>query len=335
MKKVLLVEPIHEDGINLLNQEVTVEVSKNTDPGYLASVAGDFSGIVIRTSPLPSSVIEAASRLEVIGRHGIGLDNIDMAAVRKRGIAVVNVPDANALSVAEYVLGAILLFARRFIQADREVRGGTFFEQGASLPGLAQRLGLAGMEAAGKTLGIIGFGRIGRILAKKAIAALDMKVIVYDPLVAEETGRELGVTVVNDLRELLGEADFVSLHVPLTKETAGLIGLGELKGMKPGAYLINASRGGVVNEEDLTAALKGGIIAGAAVDVFSREPLFPENPLFTAPNVIMTPHTAGVTKEAARRMAVSVAEGVLDALRGKRPRNLVFPQEWPNRKQED
>ncbi|MGV3655479.1 MAG: hydroxyacid dehydrogenase [Noviherbaspirillum sp.] len=260
--------------------------------------------IVRNRTQVDAALLEAAPRLRVVGRLGVGLDNIDTAACRRRGIAVIPATGANALAVAEYVVANAMLLLR-----------GAYLSSAAVAAGEWPRAQLSdGREAAGKTLGLVGFGGIGRLTARLA-QALGMRVIAYDPLLAHDAPawRESGVAR-RGLDALLGEADAVSLHVPLTGETRGLIDGARIAAMKPGAVLINTARGGIVDEAALAEALRAGKLGGAALDVFGQEPLPAGSPLAGVPNLILTPHIAGVTLESNQRVSALIAERVADFL---------------------
>ncbi|MHB1162320.1 MAG: hydroxyacid dehydrogenase, partial [Chloroflexota bacterium] len=271
-KIVLAAQPLHPVATRLFSENAIYRVASAPDPVTMAREVRGVHAIAVRLSLVPAEVIEAADSLEVIGRNGVGVDNIDMVAATRRGIPVVNTPDANALSVAEHVLGAALALARGYNRLDRETRSGSW--------GAREKYG---RELTGVTFGFIGLGRIGSLAARKCKGAFDAKIVAYDPYVRPEVAGELGAKLVGSLDELLMESDVVSLHVSLTAETKGLMGARELGLMKRSAYLINASRGMVVDEEALVEALKAGTIAGAALDVFGQEPLPADSPLCNVP----------------------------------------------------
>ena len=264
------------------------------------ALAGARALIVRNRTQVRGALLEAAARLEVVGRLGVGLDNIDLAACRDRGIAVCPATGANADSVAEYVIAAALQL----------VRGRAFFATGAVLAGDWPRKDCQGGELAGRTLGLLGYGEIARRTGRRA-AALGMAVIAHDPLIETAEGARLV-----SFEELIGEADVLSLHVPLTETTRNLLGAEALARMKAEALLINTARGGILDEAALAAALRGGALGGAALDVFAREPLTPEDAaVFRGiPNLILTPHIAGVTAESDVRVGAVVADAVLKAL---------------------
>lgn len=327
MAKALLVEPIHESGVRILRQAgLDIVVSPSTDTDTLAElVKDDVFGIIVRTSLLAGKVLEAGKELKIIGRHGIGINNIDLAAADKRNILVANVPDANSYSVVEYVLTAIMMMSRKFLKGDEALRAGRLTESGASLPGLVKKFNLGGSELPGRCLGVVGLGKIGAQVAEMAAKFLRMEVLAYDPY-KKEAPR--GVKLVSDVNEIYRQADFVSLHTPATKETENMFGAAALALMKPTAYLINAGRGELVDEQALADALTEGKIAGAVLDVFWQEPPGLSNPLFGAPNVLLTPHIAGATDDAVERLAIGSAKAVADLFLGRKPANIVNPRVW-------
>jgi D-3-phosphoglycerate dehydrogenase len=257
---------------------------------------------------ITAQVLEAGKKLRVIGWHGVGYDNIDVAKATELGIWVTYAPESNAGSVAEHTLGCIVALAHNFIRSDRETRAGNW----------ENRNKLVGLDLEGKVLGIAGLGKIGRRLAKKATLGLEMKVIGYDPYLSAEQFPEYA-TPAASWEDLFASSDFVSLHMPGGAKTRGIVGRKEFALMKKTAYLINASRGDVVNEADLVEALRNGVIAGAALDVFTQEPPAKDNPLFSLDNVLLTPHNAALTREAMTRMALHAAQGIDEVLTGRRP----------------
>ncbi|HWR09471.1 hydroxyacid dehydrogenase [Sporomusa sp.] len=327
MTKVLLVEPVHESGMRILQQAgLEVVVSPSTDTETLIDlVKDDVFGIIIRTSQLESRVLEAGRQLRIIGRHGIGVNNIDLAAADSLNILVANVPDANAYSVAEYVITAAMMLSRKMVQGDTALRTGKLIQTGASLPGLVKRFNLGGNELPGRCMGIIGLGKIGLQIALMAAGILHMEVLAYDPYRSEVPS---GITLVADVNEIYRQADFITLNTPLTKETENMINAATLGMMKPAAYLINAGRGELIDEQALAAALIQGNLAGAALDVFREEPPRLSNPLFHAPNVFLTPHVAGSTDEAVERLAIGSAQAIADWFCGRKPGNIINPQVW-------
>lgn len=315
-QKVLISQPIHEAGVRLLAEKFEVRVSPDHSPATLARGIQDCSGLLVRTAPIPASVIEAAPDLKVIARHGVGYENIDMAAATRRRIPVAITADANALSVAEHVLVLMGALAKRIVEYDAATRKGDW----------EIRNSYRAIDLNGKVLGILGMGRIGSLVCKKAKAAFDMEVLAYDPVVPREAMERAGARGIGSIPELLRASDVVTVHTPLTPQTKGLIGEAQFTMMKPTALLINAARGPVVDEQALFAALTAGKIAGAGLDVFDPEPPEPTNPLFGLPNVVLTPHSAGLTVECVIRMATGAARAIVDVLEGRRPPHVVNPE---------
>ncbi|WP_257350979.1 hydroxyacid dehydrogenase [Pseudalkalibacillus decolorationis] len=306
---VYIPQDIEEEGKNyLLGKGYKVKIGSDLAEETLMEEIKECDAVLTRsTAVINKRVIQAGENLKVIAKYGVGLDNINIEAATDRGIYVTNTPEANANVVAEHVMALILSLSKNLHLADRELRNGNF----------AIRNQLFGMDLEGKTLGIIGLGRIGNILAKKASKGFDMKVIGYDPYVAASSNQE--IDIVTDLEWLFRNSDIISLHLPLTKTTKGLIGSKEFSWMKSSAYFVNASRGGIVKENDLVEVLQAGKIAGAGVDVFEVEPPEKRNPLFKLDNVIVSPHNAALTKEGSIRMAVHAAMQVHQVLTGVKP----------------
>lgn len=262
-----------------------------------------------------------APRLKAVARSGIGVDNVALAEATAAGVCVINTPEAPTEATAEFTLALMLAAARRLCWADRRIRREGWFDSTEA----------SGIELAGRTLGLVGFGRIGRRVAEIA-RALRMAVIACDPALDAETARRNGAELVPGLRELLPRADVVSLHLPLTEATRGLIGEREIGWMKPGAILINAARGPVLVESALAEALRSGRIAAAGLDVWNPEPCAAGNPLHGFDQVVAAPHIAGATEEARRGGNVGAARGVLEVLQGRRPASLVNPEVWDRRR---
>lgn len=315
-KKVLIVQPIHESGMKVFDDRFEVKVAPDPSVETVKREIRGVEGVVVRTAPFTREIIAAADSLKVIARHGVGVDNIDVRAATERGILVVNTPDANAVSVAEHTITAIGALAKRMLPMDRATRNG----------GWEVRNEYKAVDLDCKVLGLVGLGRIGTLVAKKAAAAFNMRVIAYDPYVRPETAVENNITLYSDLDRIFQEADVVSLHTPLTPETRRLVNEKRLALMKASAFLINFSRGGVVDEDALYKALKNGLIAGAALDVFEEEPPPHNHPLFELDNVLLSPHSAALTRECVVRMATGAAQGVVDVLTEKRPQYVVNPE---------
>lgn len=303
--RVLIADSISEAGIDMLRAHAEVDVKTDLSKEELLQVIGQYDAVVVRSATkIRADAIAVADRLKVIGRAGAGLDNIDVVAAQERGIKVVNAPDANTRAVAEHTMALILALARHLPLADHSMKEGRW-----------EKNKLMGMSLVGKTLGIVGFGRIGREVAIRA-QAFGMRVIVNQRRPTAELNLEAKVEAV-DLNELLKQSDFVSLHVPARPETEGMIGMARLALMKPTAYLVNTARGTVVDENDLLEALNTGLIAGAALDVFAREPAV-NSELAQHDRVIATPHIAASTEDAQQLAAVTVVQQIIDVIKEAR-----------------
>jgi D-3-phosphoglycerate dehydrogenase len=304
--KVLVREEIAPAGVDLLRSRFEVD---EIHDGDLAAIIGDYDAIVIRSATkLTADLIAAGTKLRVIGRAGVGVDNVDVEAATRQGIVVANAPESNVVSAAEHTVGLIVALARNIPQA-----------HAALVEGRWERSKWGGVELAEKTLGILGFGRIGQLVARRAVG-LQMRVVAYDPFVSAERFRELGVEQ-DSLENVLARADFLTLHLPANEETRGVINERSIAKMKDGVRIVNAARGDLVDEASLIAGLESGKVAGAAIDVFKKEPY--DGPLLTAPNLIVTPHLAASTDEAQDRAGVIVAEQVAAALEGGVVTNAV------------
>ena len=321
MKKVLMSEKIDDAGIKLLEDNgFTVTTSPATDKATMASEIKDAYAVIMRSSELPDDVISAGKNLKIISRNGTGINNVDVESATKHHVLVAKVNGANAFSVAEYALTSMLMLSRKIILDDKLVRGKkNELSTYGSLPNFSSQMGINGNELRGKTLAILGLGKIGRQLVKFA-QAFEMNVIGYDPYVKDDP-----VKMYDRLEDIYPIADFISIHMPLTPETAGMIGEKELKAMKSNAILINSARGGIIDEVALAKALKSHEIAGAALDSFKPEPPAPDNPLFDVDNVIMTSHIAGTTAEANQALGVGAAQAIIDFSNGKMPEFPVNP----------
>jgi D-3-phosphoglycerate dehydrogenase len=305
--RVLVREPIADAGVKLLRDRFDVDVEPNGD---LADTIGAYDAIVIRSATkLTADVLARAERLKVIGRAGVGVDNVDVEAATRRGIVVANAPESTVISAAEHTIGLLVSLARNIPQAHAALKQGRW-----------ERSRWGGVELAGKTLGVLGFGRIGQQVARRA-GGLGMRIVAYDPFVSKERYRELGVERAESMNEVLGQADFVTLHLPLGPDTRGAIGRDAIARMRDGVRIVNAARGELVDEDALVEALRSGKVAAAALDVFSEEPY--SGPLLELDNVIVTPHLAASTEEAQDRAGVIVAEQVAAALEGGVVTNAV------------
>jgi D-3-phosphoglycerate dehydrogenase len=305
--RVLVREPIADAGLELLRERFDVDVDANGD---LSATIGAYDAIVIRSATkLTADVLERAERLKVIGRAGVGVDNVDVEAATRRGIVVANAPESTVTSAAEHTIGLLVALARNIPQAHTALKQKRW-----------ERSAWGGVELEGKTLGVLGFGRIGQQVARRALG-LGMRVVAYDPFVAKDRFRELGAERADTADDVLAVAEFLTLHLPLTPETRGFLAREAIAKLPEGARVINAARGELVDEEALADALRSGKVAAAALDVFSEEPY--KGPLLELDNVVVTPHLAASTEEAQDRAGVIVAEQVAAALEGAVVTNAV------------
>jgi D-3-phosphoglycerate dehydrogenase len=305
--RVLVREPIADAGVALLRSKFDVDEDRDSD---LGEIIGRYDAVVVRSATkLDAGLIERAERLKVIGRAGVGIDNVDVDAATRRGIVVANAPESTVVSAAEQTIGLLVALARNIPQAHAALKAGRW-----------ERSRWSGVELAGKTLGVLGFGRIGQQVARRALG-LGMRVVAYDPFVAEERFRELAVEHAETIEGVLGDADVVTLHLPLTAETERLIDAETIGQMRDGARLVNAARGALVDEQALHDAIRSGKLAGAALDVFSSEPY--SGSLLELDEVVVTPHLAASTDEAQDRAGVIVAEQIVAALEGGLVTNAI------------
>ena len=306
---VVVADPLAPEGLALLRERCLVRT-----PGSAAELRADLAeavGLVVRSeTKVTADLLDQAPKLAIVGRAGVGVDNIDVPAATARGIYVVNAPTGNVTAAAEHALALALALLRNIVPADASVRRGEW-----------TRGKLIGYELRGRTLGLVGIGRVGSLVAKRA-AAFEMRIVAHDPFATEGLARALGAELM-DLDQLLGEADVISIHAPLTEKTRGLIDARAFGAMRPTAVLVNCARGEIVDLDALADALEGGRIGGAAIDVFPLEPLPPDARIRTAPRTILTPHIAGSTVEAQQNVALDVARQVLDVLEGKVPHDAV------------
>ena len=316
---VILAGPIHADGVKQLESEARVVMTnEETEAGFI-KVAQEASGILFRAKPLCTrSLMAACQQLKVVGRHGVGLDTIDLPAATDLGIPVVHAPGSNSNSVAEHAIMLMLALAKQAVVVDRRTRLADWSK--------SRSQGL--LEMNGRTLGIIGVGNVGRRVAKTA-AALGMRVIAYDKYVSADELRSRGVEPMPDLASVLRQADVLTCHTPHTDETHHMINAESIAQMKPGVIFINTSPGKIQDEEALRVALESGKIRAAGIDVFEEEPASSDNRLFQLENVIVSPHIAGVTRETMRGMALQVTAEMLRVLRGEKPHVLGNPDLWP------
>jgi D-3-phosphoglycerate dehydrogenase len=320
MDRILVTEKISAEGLEALRQGAEVDVKLDLTKETLPQVLGEYDAMVVRSATkVTAEVIEAGKRLRAIGRAGSGVDNIDVEAATQRGIIVVNAPASNSVAVAELTVGLILSLARQIPQAYVSVQQGKW-----------ERSKFVGWEIRGKTLGLVGLGRIGAEVARR-LRGMQVNLLAYDPVVSFDRAEQLGVTI-GTMEELVERSDIISIHVPLVDSTRNLFDAERIGKMKPGSFLINASRGGIVNEEALLEALDSGHLGGAALDVYSSEPPT-DNKLIGHPKIITTPHLGASTTEAQVLVGTDVAEGVLAALQGGTPQHAVnapfiAPEEW-------
>lgn len=313
MVKILVSDPLSDEGLKLLRQADGFEVDVKTDltPDALKNIIKEYDALIIRSATKATKdVIEAARRLKVIGRAGVGLDNVDLEAATKKGIIVMNTPAGNTISTAEHTMSMILSLSRNIPQAYGSMKKGEW-----------KRSKFMGVELYAKALGVVGFGRIGREVAKRALS-FGMRVLAYDPFLSLEVAKSIGVEMV-ELDDLFRRSDYITVHTPLTEETKHLISRKEIAIMKDGVRLINCARGGIIDEVALAEAVKSGKVAGAAIDVFEIEPVTPENELIKLDAVIVTPHLGASTEEAQVNVAIEIAECVRDYLLGKGIRNAA------------
>jgi D-3-phosphoglycerate dehydrogenase / 2-oxoglutarate reductase len=310
MALILIAEPLAETGVELLRRQHQVDARSGMTRAELLAAVADADALVVRSSTqVDAEVLEAGRNLKVVGRAGIGLDNVDVATATRLGIMVVNAPQSNVISAAEHTIALILSQARNITRADAALREGRW-----------ERSRFQGTELYGKTLGVIGLGRVGTLVAQRMLA-FGMRLVAYDPYVSRERAAQLGVEL-GSLAEVLAAADIVTIHLPKTTDTVGLIGERELAAMKPGARLVNTARGALVDEQALAKAIESGHLAGAALDVFADEPTT-SSPLFTQDNVVVTPHLGASTAEAQDKAGVTIAEQLLLALSGQFVPNAV------------
>lgn len=308
--KVLLAQDVSESGKTLLRENgFELVIAPDERPETLKRLIADCDAVFSKTCFLSEDILTAGSRLQVVAKHGIGIDNVvDLDTATRLGLYVVNTPLANMGSVAEATVGAVLALARNTVQMDHATRNDDF-----DAP-----LRIENIEVGDKTLGLIGLGNIGRLVAQKAHLGFGMRVIGYDPYV-DRSRLPAYIELRQDMDDVLGEADFVSLHLNVTNSTIGLVNLEKLGLMKPNAYFLNFARGALVVEADLVTALKTGLIRGAALDVFAHEPIEKDNPLLALDNVTLSPHSSALTTGAMNRMSHDGAQGIVEILTGRKP----------------
>jgi len=312
MTKVLVSDPIDQTGIDILSQVAQVDVRTGLPPAELKAIIGEYDALMIRSgTQVTAEIIEAATKLRIIGRAGVGVDNVDVPAATKRGVIVVNSPEGNTIAAAEHALALMLSLSRHVPHAHASTMAGGW-----------DRKTYVGNELYKKKLGVVGLGKIGSHVARVA-KAMGMEVMAYDPFISAERAQQLQVRLMA-LPALFAEADYVSLHLPRTPETENLVNAELLATMKPTARIVNCARGGIVDEAALAEAVQKGVIGGAALDVYAKEPLAADSPLRSvAQRLILTPHLGASTEEAQENVAVDVAEQIRDVLLGLPARSAV------------
>jgi D-3-phosphoglycerate dehydrogenase / 2-oxoglutarate reductase len=311
VSKVLVSDPIDQAGIDILSQVAQVDVKIGLAPAELARIIGEYDAIMIRSETrMTAEIIQAANNLKIIGRAGVGVDNVDVPAATRRGIVVVNSPEGNTIAAAEHALAMMLSMSRYIPEANQSMKSGQW-----------NRKQFVGTEVYKKTLGVVGLGKIGSHVATVA-KAMGMKLLAYDPFISTERAEELGCRLV-DLDTIFRESEYITLHIPKTPETANLINAETLAKMKPQARIINCARGGIIDEAALATALKNGTIAGAAIDVFAVEPLGESELRTLGKELVLTPHLGASTAEAQVNVALDVAEQIRDVLLGLPARSAV------------
>lgn len=312
MAKILVSDPIATEGIQILQRAgFDVDVRTGLPKDELISIIGDYDALAVRSeTKVTAEVLDAASKLKIIGRAGVGVDNIDVERATQRGVLVVNSPEGNTIAAAELTVTLLLALSRNIAPANASMKAGKW-----------DRKSYTGVEVYGKTAGVVGLGKIGREVAKRLIG-LEMDVLAYDPFLGQEQAQALGVRLV-DLPTLYRESDYITVHVPKTKETSGMIGAEQIALMKPGVRLINVARGGIYQEAAVLEGLNAGTIGGAAFDVWESEPTPADNPLALHPRTVATPHLGASTEEAQVGVAVDIAEQIVDVLLGRPARAAV------------
>jgi D-3-phosphoglycerate dehydrogenase len=313
MLKVLIADPLAARGQEILRHAKGVHVDEKTGlpEAELCKIIGQYDAVIVRSeTKITKAVLEAAKKLKVVGRAGVGVDNVDVDAATKQGVIVMNTPGGNTISTAEHTFSMLMALARNIPQAHGSVKAGKW-----------NRKQYQGVELYNKTLGVLGMGRIGSEVARRAIA-FGMRVLAYDPYLSMSRAKSLQVELV-ELADIFQHSDFITVHMPLTDETRGMINKAAFEQMKPGVRILNCARGGMVSEHDLVEAVKSGKVAGAALDVFEHEPLPADSPLRQFDNIITTPHLGASTAEAQESVGIEIAQSVLDALTGGVIRNAV------------
>jgi D-3-phosphoglycerate dehydrogenase len=322
LPRVVLPDPIHSDGIAKLSEHFEVEVFSDRDEETRLIAITRADAVVVRNVPIGADLMDRCSRLKVISKHGAGVANIDVNAASERGIPVTNVPGGNAEAVAEGTVALMLATLRRVPEVHRQVASGHY----------SVRWSLRYGQLTNRTLGLVGIGRIGTRVAAICSRGFGMRILAFDPGLSRADIAERGGEKVETLGALLADADVVSLHLPLTPETRHIIGREQLRLMKRSAILVNTARGPLIDELALCEALTTDAIGGAGLDVLEREPPTAGNPILSAPNVVLSPHTAGSTEEADLHLALAAAENAIAVMKGRQPKDLLNPEVWPRRR---
>lgn len=327
--KFVMTQAVCPEGMQMLDKIADIYIADNQDPNNYLNEMKNADALIVRIAKCDVNVIEKSPNLKVIGRTGVGYDTVDIKAATEKGIPVIITPGANNRSVAEHTVAMIFALSKNLLEAQEEMRKGNWEIRGAK----------KSFELEGKVIGILGLGSIGKETAKICIGC-GMRIAAYDPFLSKEQIEEFGAEYFNDYRELLKMSDIVSIHIPLTEESKNMITIKELQLMKKTSLLINCSRGGIINEQDLVIALKNGVISGAGVDVFCNEPPKQNDPLLNCPNLIVSPHSAAQTREAVIKMAKMCIKGCLAILNGKKWKyvadNKVYEHpKWKNTEWEE
>ena len=315
MFKVGIIDKIHDDGIELLkkNPNYEYEIITDTSKENLISALPKFDAVTLRTLKLDSQILKKCPKIKVISRHGVGYDNVDTNYLKENNISLLITAKANAVAVAEHVMYMMLSLSKGVVSYDKEARSGDFKKNVKNIKTY---------ELLNKEILIAGFGRIGKKLIKRCLG-FEMKVNIYDPYVDQDTIKNLGGRKIKDFKEGLKTADFLSIHMPLNKDTKNLINLDKLKLMKKNSIIINTARGGIINESDLIKALNENIIFGAGLDVFEKEPLEKDNPLIKNKKILLSPHTATFTKECESRMGIETVKNIIDYFEKKIDKSMI------------
>ena len=315
MKKIAIIEEIHKDGIDYIEKNLNYKFEIITDvtENNLIKKLPEFDACTLRVTRLDENVLKHCPNLKVISRHGVGIDNVDLNYIKNSNISLLITATANAVAVAEHVLSMFLCLSKSIMTYDKEVRVGNFKKNAEKIQTF---------ELLNKNILIAGFGRIGKKLISRCLA-FDTKVYIYDPYIEEEVIKSYGGIKVNDIEEGLEKADYVSLHMPLTPETKNLINYNVLKKMKKNSIIVNTARGGIINEGDLEKALNENLIFGAALDVFSKEPIEKNNLLLNNKKVILSPHSATFTDECASRMGIETTKNIIDFFENKLDKSMI------------